>query len=817
MEHAGSQLPQTKKPIIQEKLIQLGYILGVALILSGLIYFFAANWQGFSRTEKVALSVGVMLLFYGLSYVFSRIFQRHSFLSRILLFAGCFAFGISVALIGQIYNSHANSYVLFTVWLVATLLFSFVTRYQPLYVLSLGLFHLSVWFYFFPEGGLYHFDDQYLVTVFLLLIASNALVFILTEMKILESLYLRFLSYIAAHVFLISVSMKFFIETYAVFTNLLYIAILAICFYYFLKVQQHNGMITLTGIATTAYLIIKYIEVLVDHFGPMIFLITLVLGALAVAANVYLVKKLRQKYVTNNDRNETEESSSNTKKYVTWQNLATIFFTILSSIVITVSLTLLISDTIGEFENLAVTFFFMGIGLFLVPGIFINKKNEVIGGTLISIGYLMSSISIMPISDVYFVLWLAIVTFGFLRISNDVIRMLLYLMFHVVAAFKLFDFIREFDVVCLILIVINVAMLLVSKYQARVLADEKIARSIYRNSFFYGLFIFFILTFLEGNGYKYWLYFGYNVLFFVIVTYLLFWSHHREHKFDYKISLGFWFAFLFYKYYDLVWQLLHKSIALIILGILFVIATYWIERIHFTRTNGEGLSKPSIENERAKERNELGSIWNGKTIYIVILIVAQILFLGAQIATSEQALSNGTLVKLQLEPIDPRSIMQGDYVILNYTISRPGHEPFAMEPIPVVPEEIVETREKERPDPQEWTEEEWEKQKEEWDRQQQEYWDNRWDRDLRHGQKIQLLLSPDENGIHQFKEIYTGQAMNEQEVVINGTYRGWRVLFGIESYFVPEGTGLEIERAANYAYVRIARNGNAIIERLSED
>ncbi|WP_274496433.1 hypothetical protein [Priestia megaterium] len=43
---------------MREKLVRLGYLLGLALVLSGILYFFASNWQGFDRYTKIALSVG---------------------------------------------------------------------------------------------------------------------------------------------------------------------------------------------------------------------------------------------------------------------------------------------------------------------------------------------------------------------------------------------------------------------------------------------------------------------------------------------------------------------------------------------------------------------------------------------------------------------------------------------------------------------------------------------------------------------------------------------------------------------------------------
>ena len=40
----------------------------------------------------------------------------------------------------------------------------------------------------------------------------------------------------------------------------------------------------------------------------------------------------------------------------------------------------------------------------------------------------------------------------------------------------------------------------------------------------------------------------------------------------------FWFAFLFYKYYDLFWDLLHKSIFLSALGLILIAISYLIRQ-----------------------------------------------------------------------------------------------------------------------------------------------------------------------------------------------------------------------------------------------
>ena len=53
----------------------------------------------------------------------------------------------------------------------------------------------------------------------------------------------------------------------------------------------------------------------------------------------------------------------------------------------------------------------------------------------------------------------------------------------------------------------------------------------------------------------------------------------------------------------------------------------------------------------------------------VAVIVIQSLVLGSMIYERASILRNGELVMLKTEPIDPRSLFRGDYVILNYEIS----------------------------------------------------------------------------------------------------------------------------------------------------
>ncbi len=79
--------------------------------------------------------------------------------------------------------------------------------------------------------------------------------------------------------------------------------------------------------------------------------------------------------------------------------------------------------------------------------------------------------------------------------------------------------------------------------------------------------------------------------------------------------------------------------------------------------------------------------------------------------------------------------------------------------------------------------------------------------------KVKLVLSKDENGIHQFKSFYEkGMELGIEDVLITSwVRRGGRLVFGIESFFVPENTGLELERTAKYGIVKLSSTGDALL------
>jgi len=112
----------------------------VLLLCSGLIFFFAYNWDDLSRYNKFAIAQTAVLLSL-LPLLWVDIRQPAGQAS---LFAASLLVGALLALVGQTYQSGADSYQLFLVWAVLIAPWVMLTKMPALCLLLLALFNLSL-------------------------------------------------------------------------------------------------------------------------------------------------------------------------------------------------------------------------------------------------------------------------------------------------------------------------------------------------------------------------------------------------------------------------------------------------------------------------------------------------------------------------------------------------------------------------------------------------------------------------------------------------------------------------------------------------
>lgn len=157
---------------------------------------------------------------------------------------------------------------------------------------------------------------------------------------------------------------------------------------------------------------------------------------------------------------------------------------------------------------------------------------------------------------------------------------------------------------------------------------------------------------------------------------------------------------------------------------------------------------------------------------VCIVILAQLAVLCGMIVMQMIPLASGTVVWLKVIPVDPRDMFRGDYVILSYDMSRPSTEMMAS------------------PQPGEPT----------------------------LANEIYVTLVPDADGKHHRADQYLRERPLSG-LYITGRQTSWgRIEYGIESFYVQEGTGLKYEEAVRTgtlsAEVAISSQGQAGLKSL---
>lgn len=132
------------------------------------------------------------------------------------------------------------------------------------------------------------------------------------------------------------------------------------------------------------------------------------------------------------------------------------------------------------------------------------------------------------------------------------------------------------------------------------------------------------------------------------------------------------------------------------------------------------------------------------------------------VAEKEALLRDGQTVYLALAPVDPRSIMQGDYMALNYEImNKLNHDRFdSTQPQP--PNSGV------------------------------------------------LVIQLDSRNVGTFVRYDNGGALAPGEHRLKFHHTDWRAVIGAESYFISEGSGPSFDHAV-YGELKVEPNGTPLI------
>ena len=179
-------------------------------------------------------------------------------------------------------------------------------------------------------------------------------------------------------------------------------------------------------------------------------------------------------------------------------------------------------------------------------------------------------------------------------------------------------------------------------------------------------------------------------------------------------------------------------------------------------------------------RDVLGWLKARERRVLLVTVAAQLLILMGMIALRAIPLVTGRTVLVRVQPVDPRDLLRGDYVTLSYAFSR------------VPPDSVEGLSSIERGRRSKWE-----------------------------GRTVYVPLVPDSNGVHWRAEKATVVKPARGPFLKGQMERYGSLKFGIESYYVQEGTGRVYEQAIRdrqlSAELAVTSSGQAALRGLRID
>ena len=295
-----SQPDRVQRQLLIAKMILIG---GISLVIAAVIYFIAANWKGMAYGYKLSLLGGATLLAYTVGFL---LLQRETVISHLSCIVGCWFFGGQIALIGQIYNSHADAWQLFAVWMIPAtgLAATFKSIYFP--IKSLLLFNLSLWLFLFPSA-LFGLGFPDLQLGFVLAAIGNALIFTAVSLKPMSWLRpTRYLAYVALLVFTFSLTMLNLGDddsTSNIWTILYFLAI-PVAIYISVEIKPNQWLCYFSLLVYAIWILVKSVEFLVTsdwfrNLDELVLVIFFLLGVTWLSLVVFTFWQINQRIKIN--------------------------------------------------------------------------------------------------------------------------------------------------------------------------------------------------------------------------------------------------------------------------------------------------------------------------------------------------------------------------------------------------------------------------------------------------------------------------------------------------------------------------------------
>ncbi len=279
-------------------------ILGVSFILTGIIFFFAFNWQNMIPFQKFATVLfGLFITILGALF-----YSSNTLILSLCLTGASVLVGVFLAIFGQVYQTGADTYQLFLIWAILIIPWALIAQFSPLWILWILLINLSTYLFWENQDALLLFlrnSDPYLYFASTI-VALNCVFLFLKEKaiwlpprwaRILLSLWILMFLYVIVDDGLSQVILdKIYQFNVLYLLSLIAIGLLALFVYYYTKIQCDLAVVAMALFTGTLLICSATNDILsMVNVGNLIELyIRLVVYVVAFSLTAYILVKLNQ-------------------------------------------------------------------------------------------------------------------------------------------------------------------------------------------------------------------------------------------------------------------------------------------------------------------------------------------------------------------------------------------------------------------------------------------------------------------------------------------------------------------------------------------
>jgi uncharacterized membrane-anchored protein len=163
-----------------------------------------------------------------------------------------------------------------------------------------------------------------------------------------------------------------------------------------------------------------------------------------------------------------------------------------------------------------------------------------------------------------------------------------------------------------------------------------------------------------------------------------------------------------------------------------------------------------------------------RSAFAVVSCIAVVAMVNYSVVKKERLLENGSVVYLELAPVDPRSLMQGDYMALRFTLANAARPALKR----------ADARETSR-------------------------FGFNGPRDLATADG-HIVAALDDRSIAHYRRLEDGQPLAYKEIYLRYRVREGEIKFATNAFFFQEGTAKRYE-LARYGEFRVARDGELLL------